>query len=71
MLGVRTCIHDHEVRSVISYVMTKYVGGISVVRKQLKFFNVIFIGLLYFRMLVNIIIFVLDANSWVGSVEEM
>jgi len=46
------------------FVMIKRVGGISVVRKQQpKFFSVVFIGLLYFGMLLNIVSVALDANS--------
>jgi len=49
------------------FVMTKHVGGISVGRKlQLKSFNVVFIGQLYFGTRLSTVNIVLDANSWVG-----
>jgi len=46
------------------FVMTKHVGDILVVKRQWpKFFNVVFIGLLYLRMLLSIVKVALDANS--------
>jgi len=39
-------------------------------RQQLKFFNVIFIGLFYLGIFFSIARVALDANNWVGSVEE-
>jgi len=51
-------------------VMTKHVGGISVVkREQPKSFNVVFIGLLRLEMLLIIARVALDANSWVRLTE--
>jgi len=48
-------------------VMTKHVRGISVVkRQQPKFFNVVFIGLLFLEMLLSITRVALNANSRVG-----
>ena len=45
-------------------VMTKHVGGISVVkRQQPKSFNVVFIDLLYLKMVLIIARVALDANS--------
>ena len=45
-------------------VMTRHVGGILVVgRRQLKFFNVVFIGLLYLGMLLSTIRIALGASS--------
>jgi len=45
-------------------IMTKHVGGISVVRRQqLKFFSVVFIDLLYFEMLLSIARVSLDASG--------
>ena len=41
----RRCIPDHEVKSVISFVMIKHMGGILVgERLQLEFFNMVYIG---------------------------
>jgi len=68
----RRCIPNHEVRSVLSFYHDQACRGISVVRKQQpKFFNVVFIGLLYFEMLLSIVRVALDANSWVGSADEI
>ena len=65
-------IPDHEFRSVILFFHDQSCGGISAVRKQqLKFLNVVFIGLLYLEMLLNIVRITLDANNWVGSVDEI
>jgi len=55
-----------------NFVMTKHVGGISVVkRQQSKVFNVVFIGLLYFKMLLSIVRIAIDASSWVGSIDKI
>ena len=49
------------------FVMAKHVEGILVgERQQPKFFNVVFIGLPYLGILLNVVRVTLDASSWVG-----
>ena len=50
--------------------MNKLVEAISVLRKQrLKFYNVVFIGQLYFEMLTLSILNVIGVNEW-GALPE-
>ena len=45
--------------------MNKLVEAISVLRKQqLKFYNVIFIGQIYFEMLKLFVLLVIGVNEW-------
>ena len=50
--------------------MNKLVEVISVLRKQLlKFYNVVFIGQLYFEMLTPFVLNVIGVNEW-GALHE-
>ena len=62
----RSCINDYEARSVISFCHDQAYGAILVGRRQQpKFFNVVFIELLYLGMVLSIIRVALNSNSWV------
>jgi len=62
----RRCIPDHEMRSVLLFIMTRHVGDILVVgRQQLSFFSVVFTGLLCLKMHLSTAKVALDASSWV------
>ena len=50
--------------------MNKLVEAISVLRKpRLKFYNVVFIGQLYFEMLTLFVLHVIGVNEW-GALHE-
>ena len=50
--------------------MNKLVEAISTLRKQLlKFYNVVSIGQLYFKMLTPFILHMIDVNEW-GALHE-